>query len=140
MLHNTLNPLKQAIASVSSQPPYIVLWDQRPGTSSYQPKLTSWLLLGISKPSTSSSHLGLLYSSGRMALGKTQVGVEFGLHHPENTRPCAPSEQLQTTSEHHYPAPAKLIRHGRRRLVVSGHNQSLQLTGLGKSLPLTCQQ
>ena len=25
-------------------------------------------------------------------------------------------------------------------MVVSGHSQSLQLTGLGKSLPLTCQQ
>ena len=24
--------------------------------------------------------------------------------------------------------------------MVSGHNQSLQLTGLGQSLPLTCQQ
>ena len=31
---------------------------------------------------------------------------------------------------------AQLILHGRQRLVVSGHSQSLQLTGLGKSLIL----
>ena len=55
-------------------------------------------------------------------------------------RACAPSGQLQTTSEHHLPTPAQLIIHGGRRLVVRGHSQSLQLTGLDKSLPLICQQ
>ena len=43
-------------------------------------------------------------------------------------------------SEHHHPAPAQLIFHRGQRLVVSGHSQSLKLTGLYKSLPLTCQQ
>ena len=38
------------------------------------------------------------------------------------------------------PAPAQLILRGGQSLVVSGHSQSWQLTGLGKSLPLTCQQ
>ena len=52
----------------------------------------------------------------------------------------AASGQLQTTSHHHHPAPAQLILHRRWSLVVSGHNQSMQLTGLGKSFPLTCQQ
>ena len=98
------------------------------------------LYLGISKPSTSSSHLILLYSSGRVALGKTQVGVDLGLHHPGNPRVSAPSGQLQTMLEHHHPAPAQLIFHGQQRLVVNSHSQSLQLTGLGKSLPLICQQ
>ena len=42
--------------------------------------------------------------------------------------------------EHYHPAPAQLILHGGRRVVVSGHSQSLLLTGLGKSLPLICQQ
>ena len=51
-----------------------------------------------------------------------------------------PSGQLQTTLENHHPAPAQLILHGQWSLVVSGHSQSLQLAGLGKTLPLACQQ
>ena len=112
----------------------------RPGTSSSQPRFTAWLLLGFSQPSKSSNHSRLSYSSGRVALGKTQVEVDLGLHHPENPRASAPSGQLQTTSEHHPPAPAQLILHEGQRAVVSGHSQSSQLTGLDKSLPLTCQQ
>ena len=42
--------------------------------------------------------------------------------------------------ENHYPDPEKLILHRGQRLVVRGHRQSLQLTGLGKFLPLTCQE
>ena len=109
-------------------------------TSSRQPRLTAWLCLGVSKTSTSSRHLRLLYSSGRVALGKTQVGADLGLHHSGNPRASIPSRQLQTMSEHHHLAPTQLILHGWQRLVVSGHSQSLELTGLGKSLPLTCQQ
>ena len=108
--------------------------------SGSQIRVTAWLHLGISKPSTSSSHLRLLYSSGRVAWGKTQVEAELGLHHPGNPRANVPSGQLQTTSEHHHPAPAQLILHGGRRLVVSVYSQSLQMTGLGKSLSLICQQ
>ena len=108
--------------------------------SSSQPKFTAWLHLGISKLSTSSSHLRLLYSSGRVAPGRTQVGADLSLHHPGNPRACTPSGQLQTMPEHHHPAPAPLILHGRWRLVVSDHSQSLQLTVLSKSLSLTCQQ
>ena len=80
------------------------------------------------------------YSSGRMALGRTQVGTDLGLHLLGNPRACVPSRQLQTMLEHHPLASAQLILHGGRRLVVSGHSQSLQPTGLGKSLLLTCQQ
>ena len=112
----------------------------RPGTSSSQPGFTAWLHLGIPKPSISSSHLRLLSNPGRVSLGKTQVGADLHLDHLGNPRVCAPSGQLQTTLEHHHPAPAQLILKGGQRLVVSGHSQSLQLTGLGKSLPLTCQQ
>ena len=106
----------------------------RPSTSSSQLRCTAWLCLGICKPSTSSSHLRWLYSSGRLALGKTQVGADLGLY-PGNT-----SGQLQARSEHRHPAPTQLILHRERRLVVSGHSQPLQLTGLGKALPLICQQ
>ena len=69
-----------------------------------------------------------------------QVKADLRLHDPRYPRANAPSGQLQTTSEHHHPAPAQLIPHGGQRLVVSGHSQSSQLIGLGKSLPLICQQ
>ena len=72
--------------------------------------------------------------------GKTQVGADLGLHHPRNPRACAHSGQLQITSKHHHPAPAQLILNRGQRVVASGHSQSLQLTGLDKSFPLTCQQ
>ena len=124
----------------SSQTSNNSLSEPQPGPSSSQPISTVWLCLGISKPSTSSSHLTLFYSSGRVALGKTQVGADLGLHHSGNPRASIPSRQLQTMSEHHHLAPTQLILHGWQRLVVSGHSQSLELTGLGKSLPLTCQQ
>ena len=94
----------------------------------------------IFKPSTNSNHLRLLYTTGRVALGKTQVGADLGLHHPGNPRACTPSGQLYTTLEHQHPAPAQLVLHRGMRLVVSGHSKSLQLTGLGTSLPLICQQ
>ena len=71
---------------------------------------------------------------------KNAGGAYLGLHHSRNPRACAPRGQLQTMLEHHHPAPAQLINYGRWRLVVSGHSQSSQLTGLGKSHPLTCQQ
>ena len=111
-----------------------------PGSSSSQISFTAWLLLRMPKPSTSSSLLRMLYSSGRMSLGKTQVGADLSLHHPGNPRASTPSGQLQTMSEDHPPVPAQLILHREQRSVVSGHRQSLQLTGLGKSLPLICQQ
>ena len=112
----------------------------RPIIGSSQPRFTAWLLLGISEPSTGISHLRLLYSSGRVAPDQTQLGEDLGLHYPGNPRVSVPSGQLQTTSKHHHPAPAQLILHRGQRLVVSGHSQSLQLTGLDKSLPLICQQ
>ena len=40
----------------------------------------------------------------------------------------------------HHSDPAQLILLRRQRQVVSGHSQSLQLTGLDESLPLICQQ
>ena len=53
-----------------------------PHPISSKPRFTVWLHLEISKPSTSSSHLRLLYSSGRMASGKTKVGAGLGLPPP----------------------------------------------------------
>ena len=82
----------------------------------------------------------LLCSSCWVAPDRTQVVTDLGLYHPGNPRACAPSGQLLTMSEHHHPARAQLIFHGGPRLMASGYSQSLQLTGLGKSLLLTCQQ
>ena len=140
MLHNFLNPFSQATPSLRKPvaPVPLAKWS-RLSTSRSQPTFTAWLPLGISRP-PSSSHIRLLYFSGRVALGRTKVGADLGFHHPGNPRACAPSGQLQTISEHHHPAPAQLIFHRGQRLVVSGHSQSLKLTGLYKSLPLTCQQ
>ena len=73
---------KQQLASVSL----------RPGMSSSQPRFTTWLHLRISKPSTSSSHLRLLYSP--VAPGKTQVGADLALNHLGNPRASAPRGQL----------------------------------------------
>ena len=71
-----------------------------------------------------------------MAPGKTQVGADLGLHHLGNPSACTPNGQLQTMMEYHHPAPAQLIFHGSWKFVVWSHSQSLQLTGLGKYLPV----
>ena len=71
----------------------------------------------------------------KLAVG---VGVDLGLNHLGNPKASIPSRQLQTMLEHHQPAPAQLLIHRGWGLVVSGHSQSLQLTGLSKSLPLFC--
>ena len=125
---------------MSPQLSYLLLIGPRHSTSNSQTRFIAWLLLGISKPRTSSSHLRLLYSSCRVAPGKMHVLTDLSLHHPGNPKASTPSAQLQTTMEYHHPTPTQLILHGGWRLVVSGHSQSLQLTGLGKSLPLICQE
>ena len=112
----------------------------RAGTSSRQPRFTDWLHLGISKPSYKWQPSQITLQLRQGALGKTQVAADLGLHHLGNPKANAHSRQLQTTSEHHHPAPVQLILHGGRKLVVSDHRQTLQLTGLGKSLPLNSQQ
>ena len=57
-----------------------------------------------------------------MVLSKTQVGVNFGLHHPGNPRANTTNGQLQTMLEYHHPAPPQVILHGGWRLVVSGQS------------------
>ena len=101
-----------------------------PGKALGATSLDLQLHVRIFKPSTSSSHLRLLCSSFRVALGRTQVEDDLSLHHPEKLRAYTPSGQLKTTLKHHHPTPAQLILQGQRKLVVSVHSQSLQLTGL----------
>ena len=113
----------------------------RTSTGSSQLRSTAWLPLGISKPNTSSSYHRLLYiTQAGWSWEKHRLGADLALHHVGNPRACASSGELQTTSKRHHPAPAQLILHGVWRLVFSGHSQSLQLTGLGKSLPLVYQK
>ena len=121
-----------------SQLPYLWLSNPRLGTSSSQLWIIVWLAWKPQSPAQVGAICRLLCCSGWVALGRTQVVADPGLQHLGNSRACIPSGQLQTMLEHHLPAPAQLILHGGWRLVVSGHSQSLQLTGLGKFLPLTC--
>ena len=112
----------------------------RPSTSSTQPIIRAWLHLGISKSSTNSTHFRLFYSSDGVAPGKTQMGADLGLHHLRTPRPVYPVDSYGPHWSTNHPEPAQLILYRRRRLVDSGHSQSLHLSGLGKSLPLICQQ
>ena len=107
--------------------------------SSSQIRFTSQLCLGISKCSTTSRHLRLLYSSGRVPQAKQRWGLTLACAAQETPGPVHPVDSYRprrSTAPH----PAQLILHRGWRLVVSGHSQSLQLTGLGKFLPLICQQ
>ena len=124
---------------MSLQSPYHLLSGPKHSTSSSQPRFTTWFCLWISKPSISSSHLSLLCRSGKVSQAKHRWGrtLPVPLRKP---RACAPNGEQQTLLEHHYFSPAQLILHKEQRLVVSGHSQSLQLTVLGKAIPLTCQQ
>ena len=131
MLHNFLNPIKQTFGLSEPSSPYLLISGPTSSNSSSQPRFTAWLPLGTCKPRTSSSHLILLYSSGRVALGRTEEGADLGLHHPGNSRACTLSGRLQTTLEHNHPGPAQLILHRERRLGVSSHSQSLQLNWPG---------
>ena len=140
MLHNFLIlSNKQHQASVSPQHPYVLLSGPRPGSNNSQPRFTAWLHLGTYSPARYWPSSDCFVVHANWAPDRTQVEADLGLHQPRNPRACAPSEQLQTMSEHHHPAPVQLILHGGWRLVIHGHSQSLQLTGLCKSLPLIFQ-
>ena len=58
----------------------------------------------------------------------------------ETLGPVHPVDSYRPHWSTNHPDPAQLILHGGWRLVVSGHSQSLQLTGLSKFLPLICQK
>ena len=139
MLHNFLNPIKQATTGLNKpsapRPLSKCPW---PSISNSQTRFTAWLHLGIPKASTGNSHLIWLIAYAGWPRAKYKW--ELTLAHLGNSRTYETSGQLQTMSEYHQPASAQLILHRRCRLVVNGHSQSLQLTGLDKSLPLTSQQ
>ena len=78
---------KQYQATVSPLPLYFLLSVPRLSTGSSQRRFTAWLCLAISKNSTSSSHLRVLHSSGRVALGRTQCGLILNYITQETTEP-----------------------------------------------------
>ena len=71
-------------------------WAPGTGTSISQPRFTAWFLLENSKPSTSSSHLRWLYSLGRVAPGKTQMGADLGLYHLGTPGPMHPVDSYKS--------------------------------------------
>ena len=88
---------------MSPQLPYRLLSDPRPSSSSGPLRFTAWLHLGISKPSTSSSHLRLLYSSGRVPQAKYRWGLTLActtweppgpVHPVDSYRPCQSTTTL----------------------------------------------
>ena len=103
MLHNFL-----AVAGFSDPQPV--------GTSSSPPRLTGRTHLCISKPSTNSSHLRLLYSSGMVAQSKTQVGTDLGLHHLGNPR----ATQWTATDHIRTPSPRPSTADPPQRAEVGG--------------------
>ena len=110
MLHNFLNLNNQQLASVCS----------RPGTSSSQLRFTAWLQLGISKPSTSSSHLSLLYSSGRVPCAKHRRGLTLACTTQETPGPMHP---VYNYGPHHHievPPPCPCTADPLRRAEISG--------------------
>ena len=79
-----LNPIKQATAGLASL---------SPGCS--QIRVTAWLHLGISKPSTSSSHLTLLYSSGRVPQAKHRWRLTLSCTTLETPGPIYPVDSYR---------------------------------------------
>ena len=141
-LYNFVNPFKEATAGLSEPPTLWTTCSVVPGPAQGAASLDSQLDFTGVPPSLAqvAAISDYFIAQAGSPWGKTQVGADLGLHHLVNHRACEPSGQLQSTSEHHQPALAQLILHGGQRLVVSSYSKSLQLTGLGKSHPLICQQ
>ena len=122
---------------MSPQHLYILLSGPRPGISNSQPRFTAWLHLRTSMPSTSSSHLKLLYSSCKVADHRWGLTLACTTWKPQSL--CTQS----TATDHvRTQPPCPCMANLPWRVEVGGqcHSQYLKLTGLGKSLPLTCQQ
>ena len=85
---------KEATANLTEPPApiFLAMWPQR-GSSSSQRRFSVWVYLGISKPSTSSNYLRLLYSTGRgkqvgLTLACTTWDILDPAHPVDSYRPC----------------------------------------------------
>ena len=68
-----------------------------------------------------------------MALDKTQVGADFGLHHLGNPRVSESSGELKTMSDHHQPPPSVENQLLRGRVGVLQYDLSLSTRCAGVS-------
>ncbi|KAF6094687.1 hypothetical protein HJG60_011797 [Phyllostomus discolor] len=135
MLHNFLDPLRQATAS-RSEPPGLAL-----AAASLEPQL------GFTWASPSPA-LGTAISGGFIAYAEYpwdehRLGLTLACTNWETPEPaCIPSVHTQWTATGHVgalpPCPCKADL-PRRVELDGGHSQALQLIGLGKSGPLTCK-
>ena len=141
MFHNFLNLSKQVTAGPRKPPASIPLvkWS-RPSTRSSQSRSTAWLFTWESPSPAQVAAISDCFI----------VHAEWpqAEHSGDWFQPALPRKPqslcTQWTATHHVealpPCPCTADPPQRVEVGVSGHSQSLQLTGLGKYLPLTCQQ
>ena len=105
--------------------------------SSRQIKFTTWFHLGISKPSTSSSHLRLLYSSGWLPREKHRWRLTVACTTQETPGPGHPVDSYSRA-----PPPCPCTADPPRRTEVGAQwsQPILAADCLGKSLHLIYQQ
>ena len=110
----------------------------RPVNSSSQISFTAWLRLGISKPSTSSSHLRLLCNSDRMPWPKHRLGLTLAA---PPRKPQGQHTQWTATDHIGEPAACPCTVDPPERVEVGGQWSQPVLTAdwPGKYLPLTRQ-
>ena len=124
---------------MSSQHPYLLLSGPESGTSSIQ--LDSQL--GYIWESLSPAQVATISDYFIAQAGWSWAKYRWGLTMACATREIPGSVHPGTATDHIGSTtvlPLQADPPRRARLVVSGYSQSLQLTGLSKSLPLICQQ
>ena len=130
MLHNFPNPLKQA-----------QLASRTPGPAVAAASLVSQL--GFAWESPSPAQVAAISDCFIAQAGQPWAEHRWGMTLACTSRET-PGPHNQWTAIDHVrappPCPCKADPPQRVDVRDNGHSQSLQLTGLGKSLPLTCQQ
>ena len=132
MPYNFHIPFKKATASLSKPlaPIHFVKGSQALSAVSIDSQL--FFSLESLSPAQVAAICRLLYSSSWWPWAEHRLGLILACTRQPHSLRIQWTEQ--TLLEHHHLSPAQLILHGGWRLVVSGHSQSLQLIGLGKSL------
>ena len=111
----------------------------RPSTSNSQTRFTAWLHLGSPNPAQIAAISDCFTAQAEWPWAKHRWELTLAYTSWETLGPAHPVDSYRPQGAPP-PCPAQLILHRGQRLVLSSYSQSLQLTGLGKSLPLICQQ
>ena len=100
MLQNFLNPLKQATTGLS-EPPAPIPLAKCPQAPLVAASLDSQLHFAWVSPSPAQvvPISDCFIAHARVALGRTQEGLDLGPHQAGNPRTCTPSGQLHSTSD-----------------------------------------